>query len=405
MTERPAFDLAFPVRVHFGPGRIDELGETVARHGSRAALIAGRASALRLGRLARVGEVLAAARVTLAVQVSVGENPGVEEVEIAAEAVRRTGCDVVVGLGGGSALDGAKLAAMLAANDADLRTFLDRRPPRRAPAGALPLILAPTTAGSGSEATRYAIVTDPRTGHKPGLSHPCLYAREVIVDPELAATCPPVVGRAAGFDAILHALEAYLSKAANPWTDSLAERVLALAPGAAVAGDWTTLSAAATLGGMAIDGAGVGLAHALAHPLGGRYGWSHGLALAVVAVAVAEFNAEACGPRARRAAGLVSASLEAGPIPLSPMAGDGSEVRLGGAAGDDLTLPGVLKGLLDRLGFDLDPLRRSVPEKDIDLLVGDTLAYMTTPLSLNQRPVTPDDLSALYRAAPGRRDQ
>jgi alcohol dehydrogenase len=358
-----------------------------------------------LGRLARVGEVLAAARVTLAVQVSVGENPGVEEVEIAAEAVRRTGCDVVVGLGGGSALDGAKLAAMLAANDADLRTFLDRSSPRRAPAGALPLILAPTTAGSGSEATRYAIVTDPRTGHKPGLSHPCLYAREVIVDPELAATCPPAVGRAAGFDAILHALEAYLSKAANPWTDSLAERVLALAPGAAVAGDWTTLSAAATLGGMAIDGAGVGLAHALAHPLGGRYGWSHGLALAAVAVAVAEFNAEACGPRARRAAGLVSASLEAGPIPLSPMAGDGSEVRLGDAAGDDLTLPRVLKGLLDRLGFDLDPLRRSVPEKDVDLLVGDTLTYMTTPLSLNQRPVTPDDLSALYRAALGRRDQ
>ena len=381
MTERPAFDLAFPVRVHFGPGRIDELGETVARHGSRAALIAGRASALRLGRLARVGEVLAAARVTLAVQVSVGENPGVEEVEIAAEAVRRTGCDVVVGFGGGSALDGAKLAAMLAANDADLRTFLDRRSPRRAPAGALPLILAPTTAGSGSEATRYAIVTDPRTGHKPGLSHPCLYAREVIVDPELAATCPPAVGRAAGFDAILHALEAYLSKAANPWTDSLAERVLALAPGAAVAGDWTTLSAAATLGGMAIDGAGVGLAHALAHPLGGRYGWSHGLALAVVAVAVAEFNAEACGPHARRAAGLIS------------------------AAGDDLTLPRVLRGLLDRLGFDLDPLRRSIPEKDIDLLVGDTLTYMTTPLSLNQRPVTPDDLSALYRAALGRRDQ
>ncbi len=393
MTGRTAFDLAFPVRIRFGPGRIGELGETVARHGSRAALIAGRASALRLGRLARVAEVLAAARVTLAAQVSVGENPSVEEVGIAAEAVRRTGCDVVVGLGGGSALDGAKLAAMLAANDADLRTFLDRRPPRREPAGALPLVLAPTTAGSGSEATRYAIVTDPRTGHKPGLSHPCLYAREVVVDPELAATCPPLVGRAAAFDAVLHALEAYLSKAANPWTDALAERVLALAPGTA---DWTTLSAAATFGGMAIDGAGVGLAHALAHPLGGRHGWSHGLALAVVTVAVAEFNAEACGPRARRAAGLISQSLKAG---------DGSEVRLGDATGDDLTLPRVLQGLLDRLGFDLDPLRRSVPEKDIDLLVGDALAYMTTPLSLNQRPVTPDDLSALYRASLGRRDQ
>lgn len=297
------FDFFSPARVAFGRGRLAELGPTAASLGRHALLVTGRASARASGLLDEVCRLLAAAGVG-ATPFAVAGEPEVETVDRAAEAARAGGCDLVIAVGGGSCLDAAKAAALLASNGGSALDYLEvigggRKPERPG----LPLVAVPTTAGTGAEATRNAVLGHAPSGRKASLRHAFLLPRVALVDPALTDGLPPAVTAASGLDALTQLLEAYLSRGANPLTDAMAldglrraARALPAACAAAAAAangkpaqdpaaaatarDEMALAALAS--GICLGSAGLGVIHGISGPLGGRFPIPHGLACAAL---------------------------------------------------------------------------------------------------------------------------
>lgn len=246
-------------------------------------------------------DALNAAGVTAAVFSEVLADPPEASVMAAVAAAREAGADGVVGLGGGSSLDTAKLVALLAGTDQALPDIYGiglARGPR------LPLVQVPTTAGTGSEVTNIAIVTTP-DDQKKGVVSPLLYPDAAILDAVLTTGLPPRVTAMTGVDAMVHAIEAYTSKhKKNPVSDSLAVAALKLlhANIRRVIADGSDLPArramlqGSLLAGMAFANAPVAAVHALAYPIGGIFHAPHGLSNALVLGPVLRFNLPAAGP-------------------------------------------------------------------------------------------------------------
>lgn len=224
-------------------------------------------------------------------------NPDVVHVNRVVETARPLRPAVILGIGGGSVIDVAKAAGILLAHDqldwVELqwgRAALVQPP--------LPVIIVPTTAGTGSEVTHVAVIGD-NTGFKKGFVHPAVFPRLAIVDGGLAASLPPNLTAATGMDAVGHAIEAYLGRRANPTTDLYALGALRAAvawlPQATHHGDdleaRRMMAQAATWAGIAMDQAGLGLAHALCGPLAAAYHLHHGLGVALLLPPVLAFNA------------------------------------------------------------------------------------------------------------------
>ncbi|HEY3351860.1 MAG TPA: iron-containing alcohol dehydrogenase [Polyangia bacterium] len=302
-------------RVIFGAGTSAQVPELCAGLGQRLLLVTGGGGAERGGGVAALLAALGAAGGPRA-RVRVPREPDVALVDGAARAAVEAGCDVVLGVGGGSVLDAAKAVAALATNGGSARDYLEdigAGHPRVLTAPALPAVLVPTTAGTGSEVTRNAVVGVPDRGVKRSMRGDRLLPRVAVVDPTLAAAAPRPVAAAAGLDALIQLFEAFVSRAAQPLTDALirdglpraARALRALAAGAATAADWEDLSLASLYGGMALANAGLGAAHGLAAPLGGRLGVPHGVACAalipgVIRANVAALGADPAGAPARR---------------------------------------------------------------------------------------------------------
>lgn len=215
----------------------------------------------------------------------------------ASESARRAGCDGVVGFGGGSSMDVAKLVAVLLSGEQEITSMygVDAVTAKR-----VPLIQVPTTAGTGSEATNVAIVT---TGEstKAGVVSAQLYADHILLDPQLTLGLPPLVTAATGIDAMVHAIEAFTSKRLkNPMSDMLALKALELMSGSirAAVKQGDDLAArsdmlyGAMLAGQAFSNSPVAAVHALAYPLGGTYHIPHGLSNSLVLPHVLRFNGE-----------------------------------------------------------------------------------------------------------------
>jgi len=246
-------------------------------------------------------DALKAAGVTASVFSEVLADPPEISVMAAVQAAREAGADGVVGLGGGSSLDTAKLVALLAGTDQALPGIYGiglARGPR------LPLVQIPTTAGTGSEVTNIAIVTTP-DDQKKGVVSPLLYPDAAILDATLTTGLPPRVTAMTGVDAMVHAIEAYTSKhKKNPVSDSLAISALKLlhANIRRVIADGSDLPArramlqGSLLAGMAFANAPVAAVHALAYPIGGIFHAPHGLSNALVLGPVLRFNLSAAGP-------------------------------------------------------------------------------------------------------------
>ena len=240
-------------------------------------------------------DALKAARVTATMFSEVLADPPEASVMAAVTAAREAGADGVVGLGGGSSLDTAKLVALLAGTDQVLPDIYGiglARGPR------LPLVQIPTTAGTGSEVTNIAIVTTP-DDQKKGVVSPLLYPDAAILDAALTTGLPPRVTAMTGVDAMVHAIEAYTSKhKKNPVSDSLAVAALKLLHGniRRVIADGADLPArramlqGSLLAGMAFANAPVAAVHALAYPIGGIFHAPHGLSNALVLGPVLRFN-------------------------------------------------------------------------------------------------------------------
>jgi alcohol dehydrogenase class IV len=296
------FEFATAARVIFGAGTLVEAAKEARGWGQRALLVVGKST----GRAAGLIDQLTAQ----GLQVSLFSVPGEPTVEMAlagVEAARQQGCDLVIGMGGGSVLDAGKAIAALLINPGEALDYLEvvgkGQPLIHAPA---PYLAIPTTAGTGAEVTRNAVLAVPEKRVKVSLRSPLMLPRLAIVDPELTYSLDPATTAATGLDALTQLIEPFLSNAANPLTDALcrdgmrrAARSLRQAcengtdPQAR-----EDLSLASLFGGMALANAKLGAVHGFAGPLGGMFPAPHGALCARLLPLVLETNLTALRERA-----------------------------------------------------------------------------------------------------------
>ncbi len=296
------FELATAGRVVFGPRALDELGATAAGLGSRALLVTGRSAE----RAAPARERLAAAGLVVEA-FSFPQEPSVDDVRRGTEAGRAGGADVVVACGGGSAIDGGKAVAALLGNGGDPLDYLEvvgRGRPLERPS--IPFVALPTTAGTGSEVTRNAVLGSPEHGVKASLRSPRMLPAAAIVDPDLLLGLPPSTIAASGLDAFSQLVEPYVSVRANPLVDALCREGLARSArslrrsfeGDASEAARSDLALASLLGGLALANAGLGAVHGFAAPVGGLFAAPHGAVCAALLPAVMRVNLRALASRA-----------------------------------------------------------------------------------------------------------
>ncbi|MDR1058309.1 MAG: iron-containing alcohol dehydrogenase, partial [Treponema sp.] len=210
------FSFNLPVNLLFGPAVINELGKRAGVYGARALMVTGRGSTKKSGLLDKAAGLLREAGVESRVYDGVEPNPTAAQVAEGVRALKDGGADWVLGLGGGSVMDAAKAIAFMGKNDGDLMDYVYGR---RTSAAAYPIVLVPTTCGTGSEANGFAVVTDSATGDKKSLRGNMIVPRLSLIDPCLMTTMPRRVLAEVGFDALCHCMEAYLSAGAAPVSD------------------------------------------------------------------------------------------------------------------------------------------------------------------------------------------
>lgn len=383
----PPFTFNTVGSIVFGDGAGSRIGELAATRGWSRVLLVTDPGLVRLGLIVPSLQALEAAGIAVTVYSDVQADPPESVVLAAAKAAADFAADAVIGLGGGSSLDVAKLAALLARGQEKLKEIYgvgNAKGPR------LPLMLVPTTAGTGSEVTPISIVTT-GASEKMGVVSPVLLPDVALLDPELTLGLPPAVTAATGIDAMVHAIEAHASASANnnPVSRALAKEALRLMGGALerAVQDGSDRAARADmllgsmLAGQAFANSPVAAVHALAYPIGGHFHIPHGLSNALVLPHVLRFNAETAGePYAEIAA-----------IVFPQTAGLPAKQR-GVAFADDLA------ELSRRCG--LQPRLRDVgiPEDAIELLATDAMKQ-TRLLVNNPRPLALEDARAIYRAA------
>jgi alcohol dehydrogenase class IV len=292
------YEFATAQRIVVGSGCGAELADSARALGGRALLALGSGMAARGGAAAALAAQLAE-RGLIAASYRVAGEPQIIDVEEGARIARAAGCDMVIGIGGGSVLDTAKAIAALAANDGGVLDYMEvvgaGRPLERA---ALPIIAVPTTAGTGSEVTRNAVIAAPAQRAKASMRHASMLPRLALVDSTLTHDLPPQLTAGSGLDALTQLIEPYVSRRAQPIADGLCLEGLSRAawalrrayhaPNDMVARE--AMSSASLLGGMALANAGLGAVHGIAAPLGGAYPAPHGAACAALLPHVTAIN-------------------------------------------------------------------------------------------------------------------
>lgn len=283
------FNYYQPTDIRFGCGRVNEVGESVARYGKRCLLVTVPVFPAIEPVVEKVKASLAKAGVAVAHFDGVIPNPTTGSITDGAEAAESHKADVVLGLGGGSSMDSAKAIAVEATHEGtswDYLWFSKTQPTEKT----LPIITATTTSGTGSQVTQVAVITNTDNRDKSAIYNPIVYPRVSIVDPELMLTVPEHITASTGFDVFTHAFETYIHPSASPYTDIIAKEALQLAVKylPAVVKDGANLEArtamawADTLAGLCIANAGVTLPHGMGMAIGGMYPHvMHGEALAV----------------------------------------------------------------------------------------------------------------------------
>lgn len=212
------FNYHLPVNLIFGRGSVGKIGDIAADYGTCALIVTGCGSTKKSGLLDRVTGYLQKAGVSVVLFDKVKQNPLTTTAMEAAALAKEHGCEMVIGLGGGSIMDCAKAAAFLAVNDGDINDYIFGR---QKSDDALPIILVPTTCGTGSEGNGFAVLTNPENGDKKSLRCNAIVASASIIDSECMMTMPKNILASVGFDALCHCIEAYISKIAQPLTDMM----------------------------------------------------------------------------------------------------------------------------------------------------------------------------------------
>ena len=295
------FEFVTPTRIVFGAGTVHAAGAIAKEFGRRVLVVTGRDS--RLGERILAG--LKSSGVG-AVTFSVAGEPELETVERGTKLARAEHCELVIGFGGGSALDAAKAIATMLTNEGGLLDYVEiigrGRPLTKLSA---PFIAIPTTAGTGAEVTRNAVLASPEHKLKVSLRSPLMLARVVVIDPELTYDLPPALTASTGLDALTQLIEPFVCNRANPMTDGLcveglrrAARSLRVAFSKGQDKDAREDMAVASLfGGLALSNAGLGAVHGFAGPIGGSFSAPHGAICAALLPHVMAMNLRALRQR------------------------------------------------------------------------------------------------------------
>lgn len=365
------------LRVVFGARSIERLGELLRSIGVRRPLVVSDVGVRAAGHLDRALRVLRQAGAEPVVFTGVDENPTQHHVEAGLALARQSDIDGIVAVGGGSPMDCAKAINLVLGGGGRIE---DYRAGQRDCGALLPSLGVPTTAGTGSEAQSYALISDEATHVKMACGHRQARFRAVILDPCLAATAPAAVAAATAMDAVSHAVESYVTTRRNPVAAMLAREawrclepsMLPALGGRDDVGAWGRLLWGAHLAGAAIEQSMLGAAHACANPLTARHGIVHGVAVGLMLPAVVRFNAT------------VAAAQYAELMDVA--AGDGAE-RLASRLMELRAGAGLPQRLRDC----------SVPADEVDLLAQDAEAQWT--VGFNPRPAPREALREIYVAA------
>lgn len=282
-------------RIVMGPGTLENIGAEVKRFGADKVMVVTDPGLAAAGIVDTLEKLLAAAGIAFSRFDQVEPDPSYETAVKAAQALQQAGAQAIIGIGGGSAQDVAKVASILATNTGPVSQYFGID---LIPNPGLKLILIPTTAGTGSEVTPIAILSDHHEKLKKGIVSPYLFPATALLDPLLTLGLPAHITAATGMDALIHAVEAYTSRNANSISDMLAVQAVTLvynnirtafSNGADTAARAAMLEGS-MLAGMAFANAGVTAVHAFAYPIGAEFHIPHGVANSIMLVPVMEFN-------------------------------------------------------------------------------------------------------------------
>lgn len=281
------FNYNLPVNILFGRGRINDVGKEVSKYGKKVLIVTGKNSTKKTGLLDKTIDLLKDSKIEYEVFDRVEQNPLITTIYSGVEIIKSTGCDCVLGLGGGSIMDAAKSIAFSYKNPGDLNDYIFGI---RQGEEALPIILVPTTSGTGSEGNCFAVLTNSETKDKKSIKKNSMYAKASIIDPELMVTMPKHIIASVGFDALAHNMEAYLSNGRNPLADVqaiygielISENLIKVYNDVNDLEAWEKITLASTIGGMTIGTAGTALPHGMEHPVSGLRDVMHGKGLAAL---------------------------------------------------------------------------------------------------------------------------
>lgn len=378
------FEFFMPAHLIFGLGKIKDTGLYAKSFGKNALIVTGKSSAKKTGHLDTVAKSLEKEGVNWTLFDEVEPNPLTTTIDKGITLARDNKADVIIGLGGGSAMDSAKAIAFGVKREGSIANYFGPQP-----AGdVLPIILIPTTAGTGSEANNYSVMTNPKTSAKKSFSSPDTFAKVSIIDPELMLTVPKKVTASTGIDVFFHALESYLSKRSQPISKPLAFEAMRLVldnlKGAYEHGDKIeyreSMAWASTIAGMAINLSGTCGIHGLGHPISAYYNIAHGETLAAVSIAFLRFSLPDASPKLAEVAELFGI--------------DTKDISENEAAQKAIK---ALEEFVKSLGIPTKISALGVKEEDIDKLAQN--AYENASSNLKSSPKFPslEDVKKIYR--------
>ena len=292
------FEFWWPTQMQCGPGIIKSLPTWVEQLNGTSILLVADPGIIQAGLLQKVETALAPSQARVIVFSDIESDPDVRCVYQGVDIAKQHGCDLVVGVGGGSVLDVAKAIAIVLKHPGDIRDYLGVD---QVPGPGIPVIAIPTTAGTGSEVTVWSVLTDKETDQKVIMGSYFNCPRVALLDPELTLTLPPKITAATGMDALTHAIEAYVNKASHIMVQATAEKAIALIADnlryAVLQGDHLqarqNMLIASSLAGVSFNRVRCGVVHAFSLPLGNQFHIPHGMVNAIMLTPCMRFNAPA----------------------------------------------------------------------------------------------------------------
>ncbi|WP_432646439.1 iron-containing alcohol dehydrogenase [Mitsuokella sp.] len=377
------FSFSIPQDILVGRGTVEKLAAAAKKIGGTHAFIISGPHLTKMGHVKHCADLMAKEGIPSDIFSQTEGNPSVETVAKAAEAFRASGADFIVAFGGGSPMDVAKAVAVVAKYGGSITEYEGGG---KVPGDIIPLIAIPTTAGTGSEVTAFSVITDHARNYKLTVFSYKLIPRYAILDADFLTTAPASVAAACGIDAMVHAIESYISRAASPFSDAMAEKALELIGKnirryVANRADVEAAEAMLTgslFAGIAFSWARLGDVHAMSHPVSAYFNVPHGVANAILLPTIMDFNALTDNGKYRKIYNYVS------PTPAA-------------ADFEPIELVSLLRELNAELGIPASLKEAGVTAEKFDAMADD--AMKSGNIAVNPRATTQKDVLALYQKA------